>query len=392
MNLQKCAPIPIVFLLLSAGCSGAASVTDAAAPLPQPSPSSESPLLPSFEQSSQMFASVPTWRIGLADLDADGDLDAVFANAQTAQSQVWLNDGHGFFTDTGQRLGNFRHGIDVGDVDGDGDPDVVISTHQANQTTRVFLNDGHAVYSELDGAFAANIGFSVELLDLDGDGDLDAAGDGLSATRIYMNDGDGFFTRSVQTLPLAAVWGDLDADGDVDALVKQEGVGYSVHMNDGQGSFSQAWQLEDNTAMRVGDMTLGDVDADGDLDAIITNGHYQTTSYPVRVFTNDGTGQFTDSGQQLSAVMNAGLALADLDGDGDLDLVMANYMEPCQVWLNNGSGLFEDSGIRFGGDEMYRHVHPGDLDGDGDVDIFLATFGMDRGPNEIWFNALVPNP
>ena len=46
--------------------------------------------------------------------------------------------------------------------------------------------------------------------------------------------------------------------------------------------------------------------------------------------------------------MNAGLALADLDGDGDPDLIMANYMEPCQVWLNNGSGLFEDSGIRFG--------------------------------------------
>ena len=84
----------------------------------------------------------------------------------------------------------------------------------------------------------------------------------------------GFFTRSVQTLPLAAVWGDLDADGDVDALIKQEGAGYSAHMNDGQGSFSQEWQLEDSTAMRVGDMTLGDVDADGDLDAIITNGHY----------------------------------------------------------------------------------------------------------------------
>jgi hypothetical protein len=395
MNQQRLKPIPIVFLLLATGCSASGtgpSVSDASTPLPQASATSESSSLPSFDKSSQIFSSVPTWRIGLADLDADGDLDAVFANAQAEHSQVWLNDGHGLFTDTGQQLGSFRHGVDVGDVDGDGDPDVVISTHRDYQTTRVYLNDANAVFAELGGAFGTNIGFSVELLDLDGDGDLDAVGDGKSATNIYLNNGAGYFTPSEATLPLAAVWGDLDFDGDVDAFIKQDGVGYSVQMNDGQGSFSQQWSFEDNTAMRLGDMTIGDVDRDGDMDAIITNGHFQTTSYPARVFLNDGTGQFTDSGQQLSAVTDAGLALDDLDGDGDLDLVMTNYMEPCQIWLNNGSGRFEDSGIRFGDDELYRHVHLGDLDGDGDIDIFLATFGTDRGPNEVWLNDVYPNP
>jgi hypothetical protein len=389
MNLQRLKPIPIGFLLLAAGCSVGGvgpPVSEPSTPPPQVSATSEYSSLPSFDRSSQTFSSVPTWRIGLADLDADGDLDAVFANAQAEHSQVWLNDGHGLFTDTGQQLGSFRHGVDIGDVDGDGDPDVVISTHRDSLTTRVYLNGAQADFSELEGAFETNIGFSVELIDLDGDGDLDAVGDGKSATHLYLNNGSGYFTPSEATLPLAAVWGDLDFDGDVDAFIKQDGIGYSVQMNNGQGSFSQQWSFDDNSAMRLGDMTIGDVDRDGDLDVISTNGHFQTTSYPVRVFLNDGTGHFTDSGQQLSVVSDAGLALDDLDGDGDLDLVMTNYMEPCQIWLNNGSGRFEDSGFRFGDDEYYRHVHLGDLDGDGDIDIFLATFGMNRGPNEVWFN------
>jgi hypothetical protein len=85
-------------------------------------------------------------------------------------------------------------------------------------------------------------------------------------------------------------------------------------------------------------------------------------------------------------VTNAGVSLGDLDGDDDLDLVLTDYMEPCQIWLNDGGGTFADSGFRFGDDQFYRHAHLADLDGDGDLDIFLATFGMRAGPNEVWLN------
>jgi hypothetical protein len=339
-----------------------------------------------FEKSSQTFPSVPTWEISLADLDGDDDLDAVFANARVDPSQVWLNDGSGFFTDTGQHLGNYGHGLDVGDVDGDGDPDVVVSTHRDSAMSRVYLNGGNAVFQELAGAFDANIGFSVDLFDIDGDGDLDAVGEATSATNVYLNDGVGNFTASEITFPLMAAWGDLDSDGDVDALIKEHGVGYSVRLNDGKGNFSQHWSYADAAAMDQGDMALEDVDNDSDLDAIITNGHFQSTSHPALVFINDGTGRFMDSGQRLSAVRNAGISLGDLDGDGDLDLVLADYMEPCQIWINDGSGQFTDSGVRFGDGQFYRHIHLGDLDGDNDLDIFLATFGISGGPNEIWLN------
>jgi dipeptidyl aminopeptidase/acylaminoacyl peptidase len=339
-----------------------------------------------FQKSDQTFPSVPTYEIGLADLDQDGNLDAVFANGQSNDSQVWLNDGRGFFTDTGQQMGKYGHGIDVGDIDGDGDTDVILSTHSNSEVSRVYLNDGNALFQELEGALDANVGFSVKLLDIDGDGDLDAVGESISETNIYLNDGEGYFSSSEITLPLTNVWGDLDSDGDIDVFTKEDGVGYSVRINDGKGNFKTFWNHTDTTAMLLGDMALGDVDNDGDLDAIITNGHYQSTSYPTLVFINDGTGQFTDSGQRLSAVRNAGIGLGDLDGDGDLDFVLTDYQEPNQIWLNDGGGQFVDSDFRFGGDQFYRHVHLADLDGDGDLDIFLATFGLVGGPNEIWFN------
>ena len=339
-----------------------------------------------FEKSAQTFPPVPTWEIGLADFDSDGDLDAVFANAQVDPSQVWLNDGSGFFTDTGQQLGKYAHGVDVGDLDGDGDPDVIISTHRDSAASSVYLNDGKAVFQALEGAFDTNIGFSADLFDIDGDGDLDAVGEATSAANVYLNNGAGYFTPGEIIFPLTTVWGDLDSDRDVDVFIKEDGVGYSVQTNDGEGNFSQYWNHAEPAAMDPGDMALGDVDNDGDLDAVITNGHFQSTSYAALIFVNDGTGQFTDSGQRLSPVRNAGVSLGDLDGDGDLDLALTDYMEPCQIWLNDGSGQFTDSGFRFGDDQFYRHVHLDDLDGDGDLDIFLATFGMGNGPNEIWFN------
>jgi Tol biopolymer transport system component len=340
----------------------------------------------SFDKSAQTFASVPTYQIGLDDLDGDGDLDAVFSNGQANDSQVWLNEGGGVFSDSGQQLGKYGHGVNVGDLDGDGDPDLLINTHRDSAPSRVYLNDGNALFQEREGAFKVNIGFNVYLFDLDGDGDLDAVGEAASEASAYLNDGTGAFSVSEITFPLTTVWGDLDADGDVDVLVKQNGVGYAVHLNDGLGRFHQHWTQADAAAMDMGDMALGDVDDDGGLDAVITNGHFQSSGLPVMIFLNDGTGRFTDSGQRLNAVKNASVSLGDLDGDGDPDLVLTDYMEPCQIWLNDGSGQFMDSGFRFGDDQFYRHVHLGDLDGDGDLDIFLAAFGVGQGPNEIWFN------
>ena len=73
-----------------------------------------------------------------------------------------------------------------------------------------------------------------------------------------------------------------------------------------------------------------------------------TTASPTRVWTNDGSGTFTDSGQALGNSNSFSVALGDLDGDGDLDAMVANYDQPNTVWTNDGSGTFTDSGQALG--------------------------------------------
>jgi hypothetical protein len=74
---------------------------------------------------------------------------------------------------------------------------------------------------------------------------------------------------------------------------------------------------------------LGDLDGDGDLDAFVVN-----DDYAKRVWMNDGTGSFTDSGQALTSSNSRGVALGDLDGNGSLDAFVADSGQANQVWFN----------------------------------------------------------
>ena len=177
-------------------------------------------------------------------------------------------------------------------------------------------------------------------------------------------------------------WGDLDADGDADYFGKRWGQGYVVQLNDGSGQFTEGWHMDDGQTT-LGGVALADWDGDGDLDALVANGFRDTGTYPSLVFWNDGSGQFTDSGQRLNETQSSDLAVGDLDNDGDLDVFVANMDWPNEVWLNEG-GRFADSGLRLGESrDMSGKPSLGDLDGDGDLDVVVGRF---RGGAEIWFN------
>lgn len=356
----------------------------------------------SFLQMEETFAKRTTYIVRLGDLDADGDLDAVFAVMGSQNSEVWFNDGHGNFSDSGQQLTNQGHGAALGDLDADGDLDLVIVCQHVSGAggAHVYFNDGQGFFieSQQDPAELPKNGNATELLDIDLDGDLDwvVKDHYVPDPRphfIYLNDGYGVFTISELTFPEVTelAWDDLDGDGDPDVFIKEPGVGYRVMLNDGRGSFSDHWQMEDTeSSVAHQSVGFGDLDGDGDLDAYVTNGSIDQKASGL-VLLNDGSGAFAPIGERLAETGWPAVSLGDLDLDSDLDACVTEMGIANHVLLNDGMGNFTDSGLTFNPRSPSRGCALGDLDGDGDLDLFFANFGMGAThANEVWLNQTIP--
>ncbi len=347
----------------------------------------------SFADSGQSLNHTHGVDVGLGDLDHDGDLDAFVANYDTGGSQVWLNNGSGTLTDSGQRLGNTANtDTALGDLDGDGDLDAFVTRYSYGN--QVWLNNGAGVFTDSGQNLSTAGNESVMLGDLDRDGDLDAFIGKTGPKEVWLNNGSGTFTDSGQRLgPANDTWsfdlGDVDGDGDLDAFVPYRGgTPAKVWLNNGSGVFTDSGQNlgSDN----VGDAKLADLDGDGDLDAFVANGAGWGNA-PDKVWFNNGSGVFTDSGQSLGNDNSQYVALADLDRDGDIDAFVTNRNQPCKVWLNNGAGTFVDSGLALGSAESWD-VTLGDVDRDGDLDAYVSNGALNGGADKLWLNNSTPTP
>ena len=230
--------------------------------------------------------------------------------------------------------------------------------------------------------------WDVALGDLDSDGDLDifTANDSPEGNKIWLNDGQGIFTMSEQTLEpcLRVALGDLDGDSDLDAVVTNWDLekdnwlsDASVLLNDGKGRFSI--NQENLGGDEVFNLALGDLNSDGDLDIFFAAISANT------VWLNDGNGSFTDTGQGLETGVDAAVVLGDLDLDGDLDALTGGWEGPAQVWLNDGAGNFVSTSQNMTRSTLHIHdLSLGDLDADGDLDAFAAL--ANGGPHEVWLN------
>ena len=343
------------------------------------------------------------WDVYAIDLDRDGDMDVLGAAAGTSQDiSWWENDGTESFTKrTISSSYPGANSVFALDFDKDGDIDV-LSTGAASSGDDVtwWENDGtpsnggwdqHTIDPDLEEAWY------VRAADIDEDGDIDvvAAGKGAGGTtgkiKWYINDGspndDDWTAVQIDNNIYDAMCVrivDIDLDGDLDVLGAAAGSSDLIAWWENDGTLSGAGWTQNNiqtSYKEAHSVFAADIDGDGDIDVVGTSGGEGTDTDRIDWFENDGSQSFTKRTIDSTYGNAWGVYVKDLDYDGDLDVLSsASGADDVTWWENDGSpsdGGWTEHTIE-GNFDGARHVYAEDVDSDGDIDVLaVANIGDD---------------
>lgn len=311
----------------------------------------------------------------------------------------FLNRGAGEFDEAAAARGiadfdGGSHGAAFGDLDNDGDFDLLNGTtlgyDQTTAVNNIFRNDGSGFFTD----FTEESGIAqrdwptrgVVTFDMDEDGDLDifcvtnfAGSNDPPGERneVYRNNGDMTFTAinfgDLFEAPAGqgATDTDFDDDGDIDIIAGNRWGDLNILRNDGFGNFTLTppEDLGINHRGREG-VTMGDVDNDGDLDMLLSDWDFDEEIAIEHLYFNDGDGTFTyqRTFRETRGYMGG---FADLDHDGDLDLIFSGD-DKC--YLNDGDGNFSvGPEVPVSGTDSPRAIAFADIDNDGDLDFAIGV-------------------
>ncbi|MGY0393342.1 FG-GAP-like repeat-containing protein [Bizionia sp. KMM 8389] len=325
-----------------------------------------------------------------ADIDGDGDKDVLSASSFDDKIAWYENiDGQGTFS--AERVitleADFATSVHTADLDSDGDLDAYSSSLFDNkiawyENTDGLGNFGPQIVISTDmirpyDAFAA---------DIDGDGDIDIIGSSEEENTVSWfenTDGQGSFgpeqiiTVNVDN-PFAVYSEDIDGDGDMDVIsasARDDKIAWFEN-TDGLGNFS-APLIITTSADGAASVYAVDIDGDGDVDVLSASSRDNKVSW---YENEDGLGDF---GIQINLTSSAGGAHSvyaeDIDGDGDMDVISGSWMDDTVGWYENlnGLGSFSLRQIISSNQDGVRSVYAADLNGDGNTDVLSASIHDD---------------
>ncbi len=326
------------------------------------------------------------WGIYVADMDADGDLDIVSA-AQYDDTIAWYeNDGAANPSWSAANIAtsaNNAKDVYVADMDGDGDLDIV-SASRADNTIAWYESDGAAnpSWTAANIATSADGAYDVHVADMDGDGDLDIVSASKDDDTIawYENDGaadPSWSAANIATnadVALAVQVADMDGDGDLD-IVSASQNDDTIAWYENDGAVDPTWTAANIATSADGafDVHVGDMDGDGDIDIISASSFDNTIAW----YENDGASDPSWSAANIATTAAAAKAVfvGDIDGDGDLDIVSASKNDDTIAWYENDGAAdptWTAADIATNADGA-KDVFIADMDGDGDLDIVSAS-------------------
>ncbi len=325
--------------------------------------------------------------VAAADLDGDGDTDLAVANIFSANVTILRNNGAGNFAppnSSPEALGGFGPAmVAAADLDLDGDQDLAVANLFTNNVT-ILRNNGSGNFTEPatspEGVGSSPIALTPADIDGDGDQDLAIANRDSDDVTLLRNNGSGNLRERASSPkpagdgPHSIVAVDVDDDGDEDlAVANRSSNDVTILHNRGTGNFGERPSSPAPVAGGPSAIVAADLNGDGVRDLAVASQNFNQLTF----LRNNGSGSFVEPGSSPEAVggFPASVTAADFDGDGDRDLAVANLnSDNVTILRNGGSGNFVEPGSspETAGDSPVS-VASADLDGDGDPDLAVAN-------------------
>ena len=325
-----------------------------------------------------------------ADVDTDGDID-ILAVANIDDDITWWENTATFSFDPSWTASDIdtnadgAYAIFAADMDNDGDMDIVSASY-TDDTIAWYENNGAANPSWSAANIATNVDGAIDIhvTDLDSDGDLDivSVSDNDEIIAWFENDGATDPSWSKSTIdtrddewPSAVYAGDMDNDGDIDIVVASYNDDtISWYENDGASDPSWSYGSIATSADGAYDVFVIDMDNDGDLD-ILSAARIDDT---IALYTNDGASDPSWSATDITTSADGATSVfaADMDNDGDIDILSASKDDDTIAWYENAGGFWPASAITTSADYA-EAVFAADMDNDGDMDIISASANDD---------------